>query len=179
MQVLKRAADRQALVEVALNTHGTRAVQKLIETLSSPEQVGLSMPMLIAVDTIGSLLALQRHRKWPVFMQIQLVIDSLRPGVVSLIRDLNGNHVIQRCLQRLGPNESQFIYDAAAAHAMEIATHRHGCCVLQRCIDFATPAQKQNLVNQIATNALALSQVGDKRLLLATDLPFLSATNNS
>lgn len=39
VQVLKRASEKQALVEVALNTHGTRAVQKLIETLSSPEQV--------------------------------------------------------------------------------------------------------------------------------------------
>ena len=27
------------------------------------------------------------------------MIEALRPGVVSLIRDLNGNHVIQRCLQ--------------------------------------------------------------------------------
>lgn len=39
VQVLKKASEKQALVEVALNTHGTRAVQKLIETLSSPEQV--------------------------------------------------------------------------------------------------------------------------------------------
>jgi hypothetical protein len=96
---------------------------------------------------------------WPRLGQVQLVIESLRPGVVALIRDLNGNHVIQRCLQRLGPEESQFVYDAAAANAMEIATHRHGCCVLQRCIDFATPAQKLDLVQQIAANALALSQV--------------------
>ena len=117
------------------------------------------------------------------------MIDALKPGVVSLIRDLNGNHVVQRCLQarrgpargpaaagaaaaaagrrwlerlpaplrppgtappradplarasppinplqRLGPEDSQFIYDAAAAHCLDIATHRHGCCVLQaRC----------------------------------------------
>ena len=27
------------------------------------------------------------------------MIEALKPGVVSLIRDLNGNHVIQRCLQ--------------------------------------------------------------------------------
>ncbi len=37
-QVLKRVADKGELVSVALNTHGTRAVQKLIETLSSREQ---------------------------------------------------------------------------------------------------------------------------------------------
>ena len=87
------------------------------------------------------------------------MINSLEEGVVSLIRDLNGNHVIQRCLQRLGPEDSQFVYDAACAHTMEIATHRHGCCVLQRCIDFATPVQKKLLVAEIAANALPLSQV--------------------
>ena len=92
-------------------------------------------------------------------MQRQLVINSLQEGVVSLIRDLNGNHVIQRCLQRLGPEDSQFVYNAACAHTMEIATHRHGCCVLQRCIDFATPVQKKLLVAEIAANALPLSQV--------------------
>ena len=92
-------------------------------------------------------------------MQIQLVIEALQPGVVALIRDLNGNHVIQRCLQRLGPEESQFVYDAALRNTMEIATHRHGCCVLQRCIDFATAAQKSGLVNRVVANAYTLSQV--------------------
>ena len=33
-----RVAEKQQLVPVALNMHGTRAVQKLIETLSSREQ---------------------------------------------------------------------------------------------------------------------------------------------
>ena len=67
-------------------------------------------------------------------MQVQLVVDALKPGVVNLIRDLNGNHVVQRCLQRLGPEDSQFIYDAAGANCVDIATHRHGCCVLQVCV---------------------------------------------
>lgn len=38
-QVLQRASERGELVSVALNTHGTRAVQKLIETLTTREQV--------------------------------------------------------------------------------------------------------------------------------------------
>ena len=70
---------------VALNMHGTRAVQKLIETLSSSEQ-----------------------RK--------IVIEALlKDGVVSLIKDLNGNHVVQRCLQRLGPSDSQ-VSQSGCAH---------------------------------------------------------------
>lgn len=59
------------------------------------------------------------------------MVEALKDGVVNLIRDLNGNHVVQRCLQRLGPEDSQFIYQAAGANCVDIATHRHGCCVLQ------------------------------------------------
>jgi hypothetical protein len=100
-----------------------------------------------------------KARRPSLSVQIDLVVKSLSKGVVPLIRDLNGNHVIQRCLQRLGPGLSQFVYDAACANTMDIATHRHGCCVLQRCIDYSTPAQKRDLVEEIAKNALVLSQV--------------------
>ena len=41
VQVLQRAADKKELINAALNTHGTRAVQKLIETLNTPEQVNM------------------------------------------------------------------------------------------------------------------------------------------
>ncbi len=40
-QVLRKAAEKKELVQVALNTHGTRAVQKLIETLTTREQVSI------------------------------------------------------------------------------------------------------------------------------------------
>lgn len=126
-EVVKAVAEGGELISIALSTHGTRAVQKLIETLSSKEQ-----------------------RK--------LAISALQPGVVDLIKDLNGNHVVQRCLQRLGPEDSQFIYDAAIDCCVEIASHRHGCCVLQRCIDFATPNQKHSLIMEVSANALVLSQ---------------------
>ena len=122
-----RLAGLPALIGAALNTHGTRAVQKLVETLSTPEQVSLA-------------------------------VAALSPGVVILIKDLNGNHVVQRCLQRLAPDASQFIYDAAAAHCVEVATHRHGCCVLQRCIDHAAEAQRKALVAEVAAQALVLAQ---------------------
>jgi hypothetical protein len=78
----------------------------------------------------------------------------------------------QRCLQRLGPEDSQFIYDTASEFCNEIATHRHGCCVLQRCIDFATAQQKRRLVDEIARHSLVLSQVGMSRGLPAEQCMF-------
>lgn len=39
--------------------------------------------------------------------QISLVKSALRPGFLNLIRDLNGNHVIQRCLQCLSTEDNE------------------------------------------------------------------------
>ncbi|CAK9222237.1 unnamed protein product [Sphagnum troendelagicum] len=127
MEILHAVTMDGELVSISLNMHGTRAVQKLIETLKSPEQVAM-------------------------------VIKALADGVVELIKDLNGNHVVQRCLQKLSHEDNQFIFDAAASHCVEIATHRHGCCVMQRCVDFAIDHQRQHLVAEVAANALTLSQ---------------------
>jgi pumilio RNA-binding family len=136
------------LVTVALNTHGTRAVQKLVETLRGPEQIALA-------------------------------VAALKPGVVTLIKDLNGNHVVQRCLQRLSSDENQFVYDAAERHCVEIATHRHGCCVLQRCVDHADATQRRALVEAIAGSSLALAQdpFGNYvvQYVLDLDLPWCNA----
>uniref|UniRef100_A0A8H7Y5R9 PUM-HD domain-containing protein n=1 Tax=Psilocybe cubensis TaxID=181762 RepID=A0A8H7Y5R9_PSICU len=90
--------------------------------------------------------------------QIRAIIVALSMHVVVLIKDLNGNHVIQKCLNKLAPEDNQFIYNAVAANCIEVATHRHGCCVLQRCIDHASEMQRVQLVNEITYNALTLVQ---------------------
>ncbi|KAH9060790.1 ARM repeat-containing protein [Lactarius vividus] len=117
----------QDLVNISLNMHGTRAVQKMIDFLSTRRQ-------------------------------IHSIIVALSLHVVVLIKDLNGNHVIQKCLNKLAPEDNQFIYNAVAANCVEVATHRHGCCVLQRCIDHASDHQRIQLVNEITYNALTLVQ---------------------
>ncbi|KAI0296693.1 armadillo-type protein [Russula brevipes] len=125
----------QDLVNISLNMHGTRAVQKMIDFLSTRRQTD--------------------HRYNG---QIHSIIVALSLHVVVLIKDLNGNHVIQKCLNKLAPEDNQFIYNAVAANCVEVATHRHGCCVLQRCIDHASDHQRIQLVNEITYNALTLVQ---------------------
>jgi hypothetical protein len=125
----------QDLVNISLNMHGTRAVQKMIDFLSTRRQADV------------------RYNT-----QIHSIIVALSLHVVVLIKDLNGNHVIQKCLNKLAPEDNQFIYNAVAANCVEVATHRHGCCVLQRCIDHASDHQRIQLVNEITYNALTLVQ---------------------
>ncbi|KAJ2737258.1 hypothetical protein H4S06_006631, partial [Coemansia sp. BCRC 34490] len=115
------------LVNISLNMHGTRAVQKMIESLSCQEQT-------------------------------DAIIGALKDSVVMLIRDLNGNHVIQKCLGRLSSKNNQFIYDSVAKSCTDVATHRHGCCVFQRCIDYSSSEQKGQLVDVVIAHALSLVQ---------------------
>ncbi|KAJ1820807.1 hypothetical protein LPJ75_000861, partial [Coemansia sp. RSA 2598] len=124
-QIIRDVAP--SLVEISLNMHGTRAVQKMIESLSGQDQ-------------------------------IEAVINALHDSVVMLIRDLNGNHVIQKCLSQLSSKNNQFIYDSVAQSCSEVATHRQGCCVFQRCIDYSTSEQKKQLVNVVIEEALTLVQ---------------------
>jgi len=116
-----------AMTAIALNQHGTRALQKMIEFVHTPEQV----------DTI---------------------IRALSERVVDLVQDLNGNHVVQKCLTRLGAERSQFIYDAVGKYCVVVGTHRHGCCVLQRCIDHAQGFQRAQLIGRITQCAFDLVQ---------------------
>ncbi|EPS63432.1 hypothetical protein M569_11350, partial [Genlisea aurea] len=115
------------LVRISLNTHGTRVVQKLIETLETRQQ-------------------------------ICIVISALEPGFLALIKDLNGNHVVQRCLQCFTMEDSRFIFLAAAKYCVDIATHQHGCCVLQRCISHSAGELRENLIAEICSNGLLLAQ---------------------
>ncbi|KAI0113722.1 ARM repeat-containing protein [Nemania sp. FL0031] len=115
------------MVRIALNQHGTRALQKMIEFVTTP-------------------------------IHVQTIIAALRGQVVELIQDLNGNHVIQKCLNKLGSADSEFIFSAVGNHCIEVGTHRHGCCVLQRCIDHASGSQKSWLIQQITENATRLVQ---------------------
>ena len=116
-----------SLVAVCLNMHGTRAVQRMIEVVKDhPDQVE------------------------------QLTARALSGAVVSLAKDLNGSHVIQKCLHLLEARQNDFIFNSIIENCVEVGTHRHGCCVIQRCLDAASQEPKTRLVNEIVRVALKL-----------------------
>lgn len=74
--------------------------------------------------------------------EVAQFVAALHDNLLTMVKDVNGNHVIQKCLATFGPAEKQFIYDVIAAQCVDIATHRHGCCVMQRCFDHGSEEQK-------------------------------------
>ncbi|KAM0209631.1 hypothetical protein ACHAQI_006372 [Fusarium lateritium] len=168
----ERNADQVHMIWVETNKHvielmtdpfGNYLCQKLLEFCNDDERTTLiqnaSQDMVrIALNQHGTR-ALQKMIEYVnTPQQVHLIIEALRFRVVELIQDLNGNHVIQKCLNKLTPPEAQFIFDAVGENCIEVGTHRHGCCVLQRCIDHASGDQKIWLIRQITKHARILVQ---------------------
>lgn len=105
--------------QISINQYGTRSLQKIIDTVDNESQID----MLIKG-----------------FSQQFTSIEQ----VVTLINDLNGNHVIQKCIFKFPPTKFDFIIDAIVEqdNIIKISTHKHGCCVLQKlafeCLYIAT-----------------------------------------
>ncbi|KAJ5721854.1 Armadillo-like helical [Penicillium malachiteum] len=151
------------VVELMTDPFGNYLCQKLLE-FSNDEQRTLlikhAAPQLvqIALNQHGTR-ALQKMIEYISNQeQTQIVIRALKYNVVDLVKDLNGNHVIQKCLNRLSAADADFIYEAVGEACVIVGTHRHGCCVLQRCIDHASGSQKSRLIAAITRNSFVLVQ---------------------
>mmetsp|Transcript_28113 Transcript_28113/g.61988 ORF Transcript_28113/g.61988 Transcript_28113/m.61988 type:complete len:640 (+) Transcript_28113:118-2037(+) len=122
------ARARTELGTVSLDMHGTRATQKLIETVAGSGDEP----------------------------QMSAICAALLPELVVLVKDINGNHVVQKCLQCLPTSHQGWIFEAIVANCLDIATHRHGCCVVQRCLDHGDNAQRQALITEVFCHARVL-----------------------
>ncbi|ORY10564.1 armadillo-type protein [Clohesyomyces aquaticus] len=151
------------VVELMTDPFGNYLCQKLLEYTNNEQRNTLvrnASPSLVQI-------ALNQHgtralQKMIEFIstpeQIAMITAAFSGKVVELIQDLNGNHVIQKCLNHLKSEDAQFIFDAVGMNCITVGTHRHGCCVLQRCIDHASGFQKVNLVRQITMCSFLLVQ---------------------
>ena len=104
--------------QISINQYGTRSLQKIIGTIEN--------------ETQTNLIVLGFSQKYTSIRQI-----------VQLINDLNGNHVIQRCIFKFPPSKLGFIIDAIIYknNITTISTHKHGCCVLQKLLSMCTLQQ--------------------------------------
>ncbi|PPD78640.1 hypothetical protein GOBAR_DD24440 [Gossypium barbadense] len=164
------------VVELMMNPFGNYLMQKLLEVCNEEQRMQI---LLMVTEEPGQLVRISLNTHTRVVQklietlktrqQISLVISALEPGFLSLIKDLNGNHVVQRCLQCLSSEDNKlwtmtFFFGvyirtrAAAKYCVDIATHQHGCCVLQRCISHSTGEYRDKLVEEISTNGLLLAQ---------------------
>lgn len=87
---------------------------------------------------------------------VNCFIKILKPNVLNLIKDMNGNHIVQKFINQIDENYTKFIYEIINENIIDISTHKHGCCVLQKCIENSKPEAKIFMVENLISYSLTL-----------------------
>jgi hypothetical protein len=59
------------------------------------------------------------------------MVSELDGHVMRCVRDQNGNHVIQKCIECIPPDKIDFIISAFYNQVVTLSTHPYGCRVIQ------------------------------------------------
>jgi len=82
---------------------------------------------------------------------------------MTCVKDQNGNHVIQKCIERVPAHLIQFVVEAFTGQILHLSTHPYGCRVIQRLLEHCTEGQRNAVLHEIlaATEELCKNQYGN------------------
>ncbi|XP_078172877.1 putative pumilio homolog 7, chloroplastic [Carex rostrata] len=154
------------IIELSVNPFGNYLMQKMIQRCNEEQRMHIvafltgdpSELVRVSLNIHGTRTVQKLVETIKTKEEISLVISALQAGFLDIVKDLNGNHVIQRCLQSFDGDDNKLIFDAAIEHCVEISTHQHGCCVMQKCIAHSSEKQRERLIDVICANGLDLAK---------------------
>lgn len=69
------------------------------------------------------------------------MVKELDGNIMKCVKDQNGNHVIQKCIEKVPPHLIQFIVETFYGQVYHLATHPYGCRVIQRILEYCNEQQ--------------------------------------
>ena len=125
LKKLSQNINNKTLYEISINNYGTRPLQKIFDKLS---------PNMTQQD-------------------INIILNFTKGNVLNLIKDINGNRVIQSIIQNIKNKELLTpIYKEMNENITEIIKTKSGCCVFAKVIQNITENDLNNIVDFIITN---------------------------
>jgi hypothetical protein len=134
-----------SIVDIALNQHGTRPIQILIESL-----------------------AIFWHQSGTHKFELLAIIHEFEKDCLLMCMHSNGNHVVQTFITQFRSSEqpqdgdiagtedcqqfTEFALQACLTWPVQIGSHKQGCCVMQRCLEKGRQTQKLQLARVIVEN---------------------------
>ena len=83
---------------------------------------------------------------------------ELKDHFAKLIEDQNGNHVIQKLIERLKPGVNNGIYDVVYNNIVYLSKHQYGCRVIQTLLKQCNEEQKKKMLDEICKEVKELSE---------------------
>lgn len=91
------------------------------------------------------------------------MVKELENHVLKCVRDQNGNHVIQKAIERVPSQHVQFIINAFKGQVNRLAAHPYGCRVIQRMLEHCEEVDRQSILAELhaCTASLIPDQFGN------------------
>jgi len=125
LKKLSHNVNNKTLYEISINNYGTRPLQKMLENLSS------NMTQ----------------------QDINIILNLAKGNVLNLIKDINGNRVIQSIIQNIKNKELLTpIYKEMNENINEIIKTKSGCCVFTKVLLNITENDLNSMVDIIFSN---------------------------
>ncbi|XP_066864151.1 pumilio homolog 2 isoform X8 [Kogia breviceps] len=148
------------IVEFSQDQHGSRFIQQKLERATPAERQMVFNEILQAAyqlmtDVFGNYV-IQK------FFESEMV-KELDGHVLKCVKDQNGNHVVQKCIECVQPQSLQFIIDAFKGQVFVLSTHPYGCRVIQRILEHCTAEQTLPILEELHqhTEQLVQDQYGN------------------
>ncbi|KAE8697019.1 hypothetical protein F3Y22_tig00110634pilonHSYRG00015 [Hibiscus syriacus] len=88
------------------------------------------------------------------------MVQELDGSVMRCVRDQNGNHVIQKCIECVPEENIQFIVTPFFDQVVTLSAHPYGCRVIQRILEHCKdPKTQSKVMGEILGSVSMLAQV--------------------
>jgi mRNA-binding protein PUF3 len=84
------------------------------------------------------------------------LVKELESDVVKVVKDQNGNHVVQKVIEVVPRRYIGFIMDCLKGQVRELASHSFGCRVIQRVLEHGSPEDKKAILDELHNCAQVL-----------------------
>jgi len=77
------------------------------------------------------------------------LVEELQIDVLKCVKDQNGNHVVQKAIERVPTEHIQFVIEAFKGQVNILATHPYGCRVIQRILEYCKPHDQVAVLEEL------------------------------
>ncbi|KAJ4962609.1 hypothetical protein NE237_022548 [Protea cynaroides] len=163
MEIVRTITNEEfQLVKICIDMHGTRAVQKLLEHLSTPEQISCVMlalrpgTVILTKDVNGHHViqhCLQRFSN----EDNKYLLNTVADNCIEIATDSSGCCVMQHCVAHAQGGPRERLLAEITANALVLAQDRYGNYVVQYILGLKIPHVMAAVLRELEGSYITLS----------------------
>ncbi|XVE94987.1 hypothetical protein REPUB_Repub02eG0057800 [Reevesia pubescens] len=155
--------DGFQLVNICLNVHGTRAVQKLLEKLTNQQQISLAMSALspgavVLTKDMNGHRVIQYCLKNFSDEDKKYLLNEVANNCYQIATDKTGCCALQQCVDHSKGESRAYLVREIIANALHLAEDQYGNYVVQHILGLKEPQITEILLRHLEGNFASLSR---------------------